>query len=206
MKTFNRIQLITLMTLMIVGGTAWAQDTLEGLPKVNEWTDLETTADDLPAEVWGNCDDIGADSVGIRVEFDDGTTASAVYSNLADKWNSNNDGPQGFDGLVVGPATGFLASCPELHYLYNDGTTLPMAWNDCSAPAANNFDLDYNEANGSNFRASTSGWVSAHFQTYCGNGLGAQPVPVNSPLGLALAVLALTALGFVALRRHRQLA
>lgn len=201
MKLFRTCATSLLMLGLLANG-AWAQDTLEGLPKVAEWTDLETTAGELPDMIWGNCDTIGADAAGIIVEFDDGSTGSAVYYNLADKWNTDYDTNSGFPGLVVGPLTGILSECTDLHFLYNNNSTLPMAWNACSVPAASNFDLDYGEQNGSNFRASTTGWVSATFQTYCGEPT-LQSVPLMTDRGITIAVLLLAMIGFVAIRRRR---
>lgn len=181
-----------------------AQSTLDGMERVADWTDLETSSGDMPAVVWGDCDERRADRIGIRVDFDDGTSATAIYSNVADKWNTSHDVSEGFPGLIVGPATGFLASCPKLHFLFNDGMELPMAWDDCSMAFSSNFDLDYSEDFGSNFRASQSGWISARFQTYCGDALATTTgAPAMSSVGLLAVVLALGVVGMRSMRRGR---
>lgn len=190
------VSALALLLSALVPATASAQETLNGLMRVGDWTDFENSAGDMPATVWGNCDELQADAVGIRVDFNDGTSGTATYSNLADKWNTDHDFEEGFPGLIVGPATGFLASCPFLHYLYNDGINLPMAWHDCSMAFAGNFDLDYDESGGSNFRADQAGWVSARFQTYCGQlAVTTSAAPALSTWGLIAATLALGAVG-----------
>jgi len=136
---------------------------LDGVPFATSWIDLETGAGELPAAPFGTCDTDGADRVGLQVSFQDGTTASAVYSGVSALWNTGD-----FAGILPDVATGFLATCP-LHFLFNNGTSLPLAWDGCIAPASSNFDLDYSESDGSNFRADTTGWGAATFQTYCGD-------------------------------------
>ena len=127
------------------------------------WTDFENQSDELPAAPFGDCATQGKDRVGIEVLFDDGTAASAVYSGVSALWNTT------FAGLAPESATGFLASCTGLHFLFANGSNLPMAWESCVMSFASNFDLDYIEANGSHFRAEETGWVSAQFTTYCGD-------------------------------------
>lgn len=186
--------------LVMMPLAATAQTTLDGMGRVADWTDLETTSNEMPAQVWGACDTSAADRVGIRVDFNNGTSGAATYSGVSGVWNTTN-----FPGISADSATGVFASCVGLHFLNNDGSTLPMAWEDCNMPFASNFDLDYGEENGSHFRASTTGWVSARIQTYCGDGdappAAAAPVPTLSIYGLALTALGLV---LVTARRLRQ--
>lgn len=128
------------------------------------WTDFENQSDELPAAPWGDCATQGADRIRIEVAFDGGTTASATYSGVSGLWNTG-----GFAGLEPDEAAGFFADCDGLHYLYANAESLPMAWEACSMAFASNFDLDYDESNGSHFRATETGWVSAEFTTYCGD-------------------------------------
>jgi hypothetical protein len=128
------------------------------------WTDTEKGSNEMPAAPWGDCASEGKDRIRIEIAFDGGVTASATYSGVAPHWNTGD-----FTGLEPDEADGFLADCDGLHYLYADGSSLPMAWESCSMEFAGNFDLDYSESNGSHFRADSKGWVSASFTTYCGD-------------------------------------
>lgn len=169
---------------------AMAQTTLDGMGRVADWTDQEATADDMPNQIWGTCDATSANRVGIKVEFNNGTSGTATYSGVSGVWNTS-----AFPGINPDSATGVFASCVGLHFLNNNNSTLPMAWEDCDMPFASNFDLDYNEQNGSEFRATTTGWVSAHIQTYCGAGDAAPPAAAVPTMSIY--ALALTALGLV---------
>jgi hypothetical protein len=135
-----------------------------GLALAATWTDFENDSDEMPAAPWGDCATQGKDRIQIDIAFDDGTTGSATYSGVSALWNTGK-----FTGLEPDEASGFLADCHGMHFLYADGTSLPMAWEDCSMAYSSNFDLDYNEENGSHFRATETGWVSAQFTTYCGD-------------------------------------
>jgi hypothetical protein len=180
---------------------ACAQLTLDGLPRVDQWTDFENQAGELPVSPWGSCSAQQADRVGIKVDFQDGTSGFATYSGVASLWNTGD-----FPDILPDTVGGFFVGCNGIHFLFNNGTSLPLAWDGCSMAFSGNFDLDYIEAFGSNFRATTTGWVQADFQTYCGNGSAgpsAIPVPTLTQwsvvgLGALLAILSI-----VAVRRLR---
>jgi hypothetical protein len=151
------------------------------------WTDYESQSGDMPGYIWGNSDTESADKIGLRVEFAGGLSGTVVYSGVSSLWNTPN-----FTGLGYESATGFFTDAVGLHYLYNvaKGGTLPIAWSSFSMPFSGNFDLDYSESNGSNFRASTTGWQSATFTTY--SSTAAIPEPATAMiLGLGGAVIAL---------------
>lgn len=196
---FAGFKLIVAIAALCTSVSAMSQTTLDGLARVAEWTDLETTSNEMPDQIWGSCDATSEDRVGIRIEFENGTTGSATYSGVSGVWNTAN-----FTGINPDSADGVFASCVGLHFLHNNNSTLPMAWEDCDMPFASNFDLDYNEQNGSQFRATTTGWVSAHIQTYCGSGAAPTPtvaVPTMTIYGLALTVLGLLVVTTRRLRR-----
>lgn len=173
--------------------------TLEGMGIVGQWTDFENQAGDLPAMPWGNSDTLGADRIGLHVEFAGGLTGTVTYSGVSSLWNSQFVG----SGLPADTATGFFTTAERIHFLVNTGVNFPIAWTGFVMLFSNNFDLDYSESNGSNFRASTSGWESAIFTHYSSAGaVSAVPVPAALPLfGTGLAVL-----GFIGWRRKRKAA
>ena len=200
MSYSRRLAAFLPVALLMAGGASAAhgQSTLNGLGKVAEWTDFENQSNEMPAQVWGGCDLTLEDRVGIRVLFQDGTYGEATYSGLASHWNSGK-----FTPIPPDTSAGFLTDCGTgMHYLYNDGIELPLAWDNCSMVYSNNFDLDYDEQNGSHFRASTTGWVEATFQTYCAAGSPLE-VPAASPGALLVLALALALLGSFSLRRSR---
>ena len=133
---------------------------LQNLGQVSTWLDTETATGEMPTYPWGTCNSDGATKVGIHVRFQDGTESEATYEGVP-SWNTNSI------NLSPTHSTGFLSSCVGLHFLYNNGATLPMAWSSCSFTYSNNFDLDFSEYQNSNFRASTSGWGAARFALYC---------------------------------------
>lgn len=192
-------KLMVVLVATFTSATAMSQATLDGMSRVADWTDLENTSNELPSQIWGTCDATSEDRVGISVEFDNGTSGVSTYSGVSGVWNTTD-----FSGIDPDTSTGLFAACTGLHFLVNNNSTLPMAWEDCSMPFAGNFDLDYNEANGSHFRASTPGWVSARIQTYCGGGSAtaeeSKPVPTMSLYGMILTTLGLL---LVAIRRLR---
>ena len=147
--------------------------TLEGMGLVSQWRDSEQTNDDIPNDPWGNSDDLFADRVGIYVEFANGQTGSATYSGIvASDWNQCCADIAGPDTI-----TGFFTNA-TLHGLNH--TLLPMAWNQLITPFSNNFDLDYTNINGSNFRASETGWRYVDIALY------SSVAPVPEPGSLAL--------------------
>lgn len=180
--------------------TGSAQTTFDGMSRVADWTDLEGTSNEIPAQVWGTCDADTEDRIGMRVDYDNGLSGTISFSGVSGIWNTS----AGTFGITPDVATGFFASCTDFHFLFNNGSTLPIAWNSCSNAFSNNFDLDYSESFGSHFRASTSGWVSARFQTYCGSGAAAPAEPAEIPTlplsGLILTILALAGLSARRLR------
>lgn len=195
MRTFVAV---TALALSLFATPSSAQSTLDGLPRVAQWTDFENQAGELPVNIWGACASQNADRVGIRVDFNNGLTGFATYSGTAGRWNVST-----FPGIDPDSAGGFLASCTGLHFLFdNKNVDLPMAWESCSNAFSSNFDLDADEDNGSNFRASTTGWVSATFQTYCGTFTPPAAVPATSPLLAILLGAGIAALGASALRRR----
>ena len=155
---------------------------------ITTWTDLESGSGEMPASIFGQSHIEGADRIGLYVEFENGLSGSVTYSGVAGLWNSI------FTGITAESATGFFTNAVGLHMLYNVGTTLPMAWEDFSMPFSGNFDLDYNNALGSHFRANVAGWGSATFATY------SSTAPVPEPSGALLAGLGV--LGLVARRRR----
>lgn len=171
MLTVKLKYIFLLSFTLLLSWNASAGPIYDGMARVADWTDLEITSNEMPSSIWGSCDTDLEDRVGIVVTFDDGTTGSATYSGVSGVWNSS------FTGINADVSTGFLASCTGLHFLHNNNSTLPMAWISCNMPFASNFDLDYNESNGSHFRANTAGWVSARIETYCG---AAQPVAATA--------------------------
>ena len=186
------------LLLAAFGGLVFAQSTLDGMPRVAQWTDLESQAGDLPVNVWGACAVQRANRVGIRVDFNSGETGFATYDGVAAFWNTADFGP-----VPAATSGGFFATCGGLHFLFdNKNVDLPMAWEGCSNGVSPNFDLDANEDIGSNFRAAVPAWVSANFQTYCGDLLGAAAVPAVTPAWFVAAALALSILGALALRRR----
>ena len=191
----------TLFVALVLGaGMAWAQSDLDGMPRVAQWTDFENQAGELPVNIWGSCASQNVDRVGIRVDFQNGTTAFATYSGVAGKWNVNTFSPE------INPDTsgGFLGSCTGLHFLFDDkNVDLPMAWDNCSNAFSGNFDLDVSENFGSNWRADSGGWVSVAFQTYCGGQPVAAAVPAQSSWSMLAAVLALSLAGAFVLMRRR---
>jgi hypothetical protein len=162
----------TCCAVALAANMAHAQTTLDGLPRVAQWTDFENQTGEMPAKIWGSCDVDKADRVGIRVDFQNGISGYAVYPGVAELWNTLN-----FSPILPDLSGGFLASCFGIHFLYNNATSLPLAWNGCVMAFSTNFDLDYNDQNGSQFRADTPGWVQATFQTYCGGAAPQAPTP-----------------------------
>ena len=191
--------------LVANAASSGAPITLEGMGIIKQWTDLESTAGDMPAFIWGTSDTDGADRIGLHVEFEDGTMGSITYSGVSGAWNTSNTGI--FDGGGHSPdtATGFFTAAEGLHFLYNsDGSLgfpeqLPLAWEGLVMPFSNNFDLDYDESNGSNFRASVGGWQSAVFTTY-----SSTAAAVPEPTSLMLLGMGVAGLGGYRMRRKRQ--
>lgn len=192
-------------TLLLFSSHAWAVPiSLEGLGLIKQWTDFENQAGEMPGFVWGNSDTLLADSIGIYVEFADGTNGSLTYSGVAGAWNTSNTGIFANPGLAFDTATGFFSTgTGGLHFLYNSAPTtgfpqaLPMAWLGNTIPYSSNFDLDYNETNGSNFRASTTGWGFAMIATYS----SAFPTSVPEPGTLALLGIGLAGMGLARRRK-----
>lgn len=172
---------LTILTLT-TAGYAEPPDKLEGMKKINQWTDYENKRNEMPGFVWGEHNK--ADRVGIYVEFASGLKGSATYRDLtkADIWNKE----EGIGLPAVSPetATGFFAADKKspLHFLRNvpaycgyvpnlRSNCLPMAWSTLSMPLTVNFDLDYNNQGGSHLRLSQGGWNWAIIAVYA--------VPIN---------------------------
>ena len=157
---------------------------LDGMGSIMEWTDLESTAGEMPDFIWGNSDALNADKVGLYIELADGRTGSLVYSGVSGLWNST------FSNLAPDIATGVFANSPFLHFLFNTAKTLtypqalPMAWSNATiSGVTGNFDLSYHEQVGSNFRASTVGWESVTITTYS-SAYPAEQIPEPSTLAI----------------------
>ncbi|MCK4588003.1 MAG: PEP-CTERM sorting domain-containing protein [Gammaproteobacteria bacterium] len=184
MKTLSKIT-IGLSLLIITSVASAVPLTLEGMGIVSQWRDAEATNDDIPFDPWGNSDDLFADRVGIYVEFADGTFGSATYSGItAADWNQCCADIARPD-TITGAFTDAM-----LHGLNH--TSLPMAWAELAfiSPYSNNFDLDFNNQNGSNFRASTTGWDYVDIALYSSVAAVATPEPtILGLLGLGLAGL-----------------
>jgi len=134
---------------------------LEGMGVVGNWTDFENQMGEMPAHIWGTSDATHENRIGLYVEFNNGLTGSVTYSGVSGLWNTAN-----FTPLAHDTATGFFTTAGGLHFLFNNSTSLPMAWAGLSMPYSGNFDLDYTNINGSHFRATVGGWSSAEFTTY----------------------------------------
>lgn len=170
-----------------------APTTLDGLGIVGQWTDFEASANDMLSNPWGTSDTDNADRVGIFVEYANGLTGSASYSGAAGLWNqccTTISGPDTFSG--------FFTSNAILHGLNNTGAGLPMAWTILNNAFSGNFDLDYNESNGSEWRASSGGWESVEITLYSTSG---DTVEVHEPA--ALAIISLGLVGLCYARRKR---
>ena len=122
---------------------------LDGMGSIMEWTDLESTAGEMPDFIWGNSDSLNADKIGLYIELADGRTGSLVYSGVQGLWNST------FANLGADIATGVFANSPSLHFLFNTAKALtypqalPAAWGDATiSGVTNNFDLSYIEQTG----------------------------------------------------------
>jgi len=183
MKTI--VKSLASMLLLLSTQLAFAVPTsLEGLGLVSQWRDAENTLNDIPNDPWGISDNVFADSVGIYVEFANGIVGSATYVGLdASDWNQ-------CCAFIATPdtMTGAFTNA-DLHGLNH--SSLPMAWGQLSiiSPFSNNFDLDYNNQNGSNFRASATGW------DYVDIGLYSSAAAVPAPASLFLIGLGLLGLG-----------
>ena len=200
MTAAARLIFASLACFALGTGAAHAQATLDGMPRVAQWTDFENQAGELPVNIWGSCAQQNVDRVGIRVDFNNGVSAFASYSGASGNWNVNTFTP----GLDPDTSGGFLASCTGVHFLYdNKNTDLPMAWESCSNAFSGNFDLDAGESSGSNWRADSGGWVSVNFQTYCGTQGVSVPVPAQSFWSQGAAALALALTGAFVLMRRR---
>jgi len=157
---------------------AEAPANLEGMTIVKQWTDYEDKLNEMPDFIWGNHE--GADRIGLYVEFANGVKGSVTYRNLkkSDIWE------KGATSTPIEPdtRTGIFADdrSSPLHYLRNipaslvkkePGNSLPMAWITLWTPFTHNFDLDYLNSNGSQFRARVPGWGYVTITTYA--------VPIN---------------------------
>jgi T1SS-143 domain-containing protein len=158
-------------------------DTLAGMGLVNQWTDFENQTGELPLTVWGTSDTEGADRIGMSVTFANGLTGTITYSGVSGLWNTSN-----FPGIAADSATGFFTAASGLHFLVNNSSTLPAAWQSFGMPFSSNFDLDYNDQGGSHFRASVAGWESAVFKTYSSAASASGSGPVSATLDLSALV------------------
>ncbi len=150
--------------------------TLEGMNQIMQWTDYENQSGEMPGFIWGTSDSDNADQIGLYVEFANGLTGSVTYSGVSGLWNQSSF------SLAADTATGFFTNASNMHILFNNAPSvnypqaLAIAWESFVMDFSNNFDLDYNEDLGSNFRASVAGWESATFTTYSSTA-SAVPVP-----------------------------
>lgn len=193
---FKAICISLLLTSVPMGTASAAPIILDGLGIVGQWTDYENSANDMPLTPWGTSDTDGADRVGIYVEYANGLTGSASYSGASALWNqccTNIGAPDTFSG--------FFTSSAVLHGLSNTGFGLPMAWTSLSNAFTGNFDLDYSEANGSEWRARTGGWESVEITLYSTSGRSEE---VPTPAALGFLGFGLAGLGFARRRRAAQ--
>lgn len=170
----------------LTAALAAAPPTLGGMNKAVEWIDLESSSNELPTKPFLDADTEGANRIGLFVTFNDGTEGTVIYNNISELWNSS------FSDISAESATGFFSGSGSLHFLYNNGESLPMAWNGLSMVHSSNFDLSYDDVTGSHFRASESGWTSARFATY--TDVAAVPEPsayaaIFGSLVLAIAIV-----------------
>ena len=193
LKRLSIAAAIVATTLVSATTAIAAPISLDGMGIISQWTDYENQAGDMPANIWGTSDATSEDRIGLHVIFANGLEGSVTYSGVSGLWNTHSGFSLAFDN-----ATGFFTAAGGLHHLHNDTWTLPMAWTSFVMPFSNNFDLDYAEYLGSNFRASTAGWGSAVFTTYSSAVSGGR-VPRPSLLGL----LGLGLIGIGAARRMR---
>lgn len=179
---------------LIATGAHAAPVSLNGLGLEKTWVDTEAGADEMPDFVWGDASFNNANEIGLYVAFDDGTTGSITWTGVSPYWNTS---PNNFLDMNVTSHSGFfsLYANAEVHFLYNTAATtsfpeaLPIAWsNNPGTPFGGNVELDYNEQNGSQFRASVTGWGSAEWATYSSTASVA-PIPLPATLpALAFAV------------------
>ena len=165
MNIFKNIIIVT--SLIILSSTInAAPETLHGMGIQKQWVDNEGVNDEMPDFVWGDSDAKAANSIGLYVEFSDGTEGSIAYTDISTKWNTHDEGGE-FGTLIS--ATGFFAEYNSLHYLYNSKSlsNLPIAWGDNpSTPFGSNVELDYSEQNGSQFRIDANNWDFVKVTTY----------------------------------------
>ncbi len=151
---------------------------LEGMEKIKQWTDYEDKLNEMPDFIWGHHE--GADRVGLYVEFADGTKGSVTYSGL----KKSTIWKKGYTNKPIEPDTRtgmfkvdktsplhFIRNIPASLVVKQPGSALPMAWITLSTPYTANFDLDYLNSNGSQFRARVPGWGYVTITTYA--------VPIN---------------------------
>lgn len=184
---------IALLAVCLVGtaSASAAPVTLEGMALIKQWTDFENQSNEIPSFIWGTSDVDNADRIGLHVEFAGGLVGSVTYSGMAGLWNSTGH------SIAADTATGFFTSAGNTTHLFNQPNNtfsfpdaLSIAWDSFAMPFASNFDIDYNEQNGSYFRANVAGWESAIFTTY------SAPAAVHAPATLGLLALALVPIGW----------
>lgn len=205
MKKSFIVSMCTLVVMLLIGANTVQAAPLEldGLGLETSWIDTEGVDGDMPApaDLWGLSETEQANRIGIWVRYENGLTSWATYSGI-------DPAEWGTCCTVVATedsASDWLAGA-TLHGVGRDD--LPMAWVSASNPWTGNFDLDYNSAFGSDWRADSAGWGSVEIALYSNVRAPAPapeevaPVPTLGTYSLSLLILLMAGLGWVFFHRN----